>query len=251
MDYSAYRAILLLWISIAVLVFFVSLFITAPYGRHSKSSWGLRINNRLAWIVMEGTVLVVFTVVMAINHFNISGISWFFITCFFVHYVHRSFIFPFRIKNKNAQMPAIIMISAIVFNVVNGWALSYFFTHYASYDRSWIFDPRFLIGLVLFVAGMSINISSDSRLIQLRKKNENDYSIPFGNLFELISCPNHFGEIVEWLGYALMCWNLPAFTFFIWTAANLIPRSLAHHTWYRSHFQNYPSNRKAVIPFLM
>ncbi|NJN41843.1 MAG: 3-oxo-5-alpha-steroid 4-dehydrogenase, partial [Flammeovirgaceae bacterium] len=69
-----------------------------------------------------------------------------------------------------------------------------------------------------------------------------------GWLFEKYPCPNFFGEIVEWLGFAMMCSSLGAWSFFIWTCANLIPRALAHHRWYQSNFENYPTNRKAVLP---
>jgi hypothetical protein len=37
----------------------------------------------------------------------------------------------------------------------------------------------------------------------------------------------------------------------VWTAANLIPRALGHHAWYRGHFADYPRARRAVIPFLL
>ncbi len=33
--------------------------------------------------------------------------------------------------------------------------------------------------------------------------------------------------------------------------ANLIPRALDHHKWYRKEFSDYPANRKAVFPFLV
>jgi 3-oxo-5-alpha-steroid 4-dehydrogenase 1 len=69
-------------------------------------------------------------------------------------------------------------------------------------------------------------------------------------LFEFISCPNHFSEFIQWSGFAFMAWNLPATTFLIWTFANLFPRALKHHKWYKQHFENYPKNRKAVVPWL-
>ncbi|MBT4969756.1 MAG: hypothetical protein HOM80_12185, partial [Bacteroidetes bacterium] len=77
------------------------------------------------------------------------------------------------------------------------------------------------------------------------------YSIPFGKLFNYVSCPNHLGEIIEWAGFAVMTWSLPGLAFFIWTIINLLPRSLAHHKWYNKEFDNYPENRKAVIPFII
>jgi hypothetical protein len=33
--------------------------------------------------------------------------------------------------------------------------------------------------------------------------------------------------------------------------ANLLPRALAHHRWYKQRFPEYPSERKAIFPFLL
>ena len=59
------------------------------------------------------------------------------------------------------------------------------------------------------------------------------------------------GEVIQWSGFALMCWKLPALSFAIWTAANLIPRAWSHHKWYRTSFADYPQGRCAVIPGLL
>jgi hypothetical protein len=48
-----------------------------------------------------------------------------------------------------------------------------------------------------------------------------------------------------------MCWNLPAVSFLAWTVANLIPRALSHHKWYKKQFADYPAGRKAIIPFVL
>jgi 3-oxo-5-alpha-steroid 4-dehydrogenase 1 len=98
---------------------------------------------------------------------------------------------------------------------------------------------------------MGFNIRSDNMLIWLRKNSSNGYRIPYGGLFKYISCPNHFSEIIEWTGYAIMVWNMPALSFAVWTFANLVPRALDHHKWYKSHFENYPKDRKAVFPGIL
>jgi len=107
-----------------------------------------------------------------------------------------------------------------------------------------------LIGLIIFFTGMYINRSSDNKLISLRKENK-EYQIPQGGMFKYISCPNHFGEIVEWIGFAIIVFNLGALSFALWTAFNLIPRALNHHNWYINSFKEYPEKRKAVIPFIL
>jgi steroid 5-alpha reductase family enzyme len=111
--------------------------------------------------------------------------------------------------------------------------------------------PLFIIGVLLFLTGMIINLAADEQLILLRKNSNNGYRIPHGWLFSKISCPNFFGEIMEWLGFALLCWSLPALSFLVWTICNLVPRALDHHQWYKNQFADYPAGRKAVFPYLL
>ena len=92
--------------------------------------------------------------------------------------------------------------------------------------------------------------TSDKFLINLRKPGETGYKIPRGFLFEYVASPNLFGEIIEWTGFALMAWNLPALSFMVWTGANLIPRARNHYDWYKRTFPDFPKNRKVVIPFI-
>ncbi|OMJ11918.1 Steroid 5-alpha-reductase DET2 [Smittium culicis] len=77
------------------------------------------------------------------------------------------------------------------------------------------------------------------------------YAIPRGGLFELVSCPHYFGELVEWSGYTLVGGGVAGLLFVVSTAANLIPRAVQIHRWYRNEFANYPTERKAIIPFIL
>lgn len=148
-------------------------------------------------------------------------------------------------------MPVVIMFSAIFFNTVNTFIIAtYLAKHPERYGVEWFTTWQFILGFVLFVAGFFINQYSDYLLIHLRKPGETNYKIPNGFLFRFISCPNLFGEVVEWLGFAVMTWCLPAWAFFIWTFANLVPRAISHHKWYLQKFPNYPKSRKAIFPFV-
>jgi len=240
------------WILIAVILFPVMMFVTAPYGRHSKTSWGPMINNKLGWFFMEAPSLIILSwfVISSKSYLNavvlIASFLW------IGHYFHRALIFPLRLKTKGKKMPVVIMLFAVVFNFVNAWLNGYWFANFSEdYYRNWLSDPRFIIGVIIFVAGFVINQYHDKILLKLRKKSSKGYRIPKGGLFKYISCPNFFGEIIEWGGFALLAWNLPALSFFVWTLANLIPRAISHHKWYRSHFENYPKKRKAVFPGLL
>lgn len=237
---------------IALAVFVALMFVTAPYGRHATRKWGLTVPDRTGWMLMEFPALLIFLyfVLTGDNKMNLTvGI----ITLLYAaHYVNRSLVFPFRIRTKGKEMPLAIALMAVLFNTVNASMLGYYTgTLQTFYDSNWLSDPRFIAGIIIFLTGMIINMTSDNKLIQLRKSNGNGYQIPYGGLFEYVSCPNFLGEIIEWAGYALLCWSLPSLSFLVWTLCNLIPRALDHQKWYESHFPEYPEKRKAIFPFIV
>ncbi len=238
------------WIVTALILVPIQLKIIAPYGRHVSNKWGAMIDNKLGWVLMEivsPLVLLSFLFANASPSFPTLLIAGFWL----LHYINRSLIFPFRIRTKGKKMPLMIAVSAIFFNGINAGLNGYYLGNFGdSYTIEWLLDGRFIIGCSLFLTGAIINIQSDNILLQLRKPREEGYKIPKGGLFKYISCPNHFGEMVEWSGFAILCWNLPALSFAIWAIANLVPRALAHHQWYQQNFEDYPIQRKAVLPFI-
>ena len=251
MNYELFQEIMYVWMAIAVAIFLLLLKVTAPYGRHTSSQWGPQISNKIGWILMEVPAMIVLMYYVIAHSENQNAVTGILVSAFMFHYINRTFIFPFRIHTKGKKMPLIIVCSGICFNLVNGFSLGYYFAHFAAYPTSYFMQPHFIAGTLLFVVGVYMNWKADNMLISLRKPGDTGYTIPGGWLFNYISCPNLFGEIIEWSGYAIMCWNLPATSFLIWTVANLIPRALSHHKWYKEKFENYPGERKAVFPFLL
>ncbi|NUO00290.1 MAG: DUF1295 domain-containing protein, partial [Saprospiraceae bacterium] len=220
------------WIGLALVAFAYLLRRNAPYGRHIQPGWGPTLSNRLGWFLMEFTVIVVFLMALLWESQPISGPVWFFSSCFLLHYLNRSIIFPLRMRTAGKRMPVIIVASAMSFNLVNGFLLGYCFANLSNYGPDWWTDARFLVGLTLFGSGLALNWYSDNQLISLRKPGSTGYTIPQGGMFRWVSCPNLLGEMVEWTGFALMTWCLPSFAFMVWTIANLAPRAIAHHRWY-------------------
>ena len=234
------------WSVIAIGTFVLLHFLTAPYGRHIQKGWGAEISNKWGWILMElpsfAIILYFFLTSNQSNYAMFISLLW------LVHYFNRTFIFPLRLRTKGKKMPWAIVLMAISFNLVNAGLNGYYLANLESYTAENFTTWNFYLGVALFLTGFIINQISDNILIHLRKPGETEYKIPTGFLFKYISCPNHFGELVQWAGFALIAWNFPATTFFIWTAANLIPRALKHHKWYKSHFEEYPKSRKAFLP---
>jgi len=249
-SFPAYRLIFFIWIAIAVCIFFLLQKIVAPYGRHSSAKWGPQIDNHMGWLLMELPAFLIMFIFLIWNANKVNLVIGLLISLYCLHYFNRSFIFPFRLHTRGKKMPVLIMASGIFFNLCNTFLLGYYFANFANYNLSWLGDVRFIAGTVLFFIGLWINWKADTMLIHLRKPGETGYKIPTGWLFNMVSCPNLLGELIEWAGFALLCWNMPALAFFIWTAANLVPRAMAHHRWYRSNFTDYPVERKAILPYI-
>ena len=240
------------WTVLALAIVPMQLRVAAPYGRHARTDWGPMISNQLGWCLMELVSLVIFAGLFLSGPNPKTAPTWVFFALWVLHYANRSLIFPWRTRTRGKTMPVAIVGSAAAFNIVNAGLNGLYFGWVGDvYPASWLTDPRFIMGLAVFVAGAGLNLWADNRLIGLRADGQQGYSIPRGGAFEWVSCPNHFGEIVEWSGFALMCWNFPALSFAVWTAANLIPRALSHHAWYRRTFPDYPPQRRAVIPAVL
>jgi hypothetical protein len=240
------------WIAVAIIIFPVVLRIIAPYGRHTTSSWGPVISNKVGWILMESPALLVFAFFFLFGTQKHNIVTWVFFGFWIVHYINRTMIFPFRLRTKGKKMPISIVFMAFCFNLVNGYINGYYLGSISDkYEISWLYHLCFIAGFLFGIYGLTKNWQSDNILINLRKPGEMGYKIPQGGLFDVISCPNHFSEIIEWCGYALMTWSLPGLAFALWTMVNLIPRALHHHQWYKTTFPDYPPKRKALIPYIL
>lgn len=251
MSEALFNGIVWGWIALALITFIALQFIVAPFGRHTSKKYGPMMDNRLAWILMElpSPVLLSYCFFTGTNEPQL--VTYIFWGLWMMHYSNRTFIYPLRQRDIKKKMPIMVMGSAIGFNLINGFLNGYFLGNYSDqYTTAWLQTPQFIIGVTFFLVGMVINIQSDDILLNLRKPGESGYKIPEGGLFSKVSCPNLLGEMIEWMGFALMVWGLPALSFAIWTIANLLPRAIAHHRWYLDKFEDYPKERKAVLPFL-
>jgi 3-oxo-5-alpha-steroid 4-dehydrogenase 1 len=246
------RIVMLVWMGIALGTFCVLLFVTAPYGRHSRSGWGPAIPARTGWILMEVVSPLAFLYFFLRNNAGSNTVTSLFAGLFLLHYLNRAFVYPFRMKSGDRPMPVSMIASGMFFNTVNGLLNGCYLNLFSfRYTAAWLLDPRFLGGAALFFSGMFINMHSDGILRSLRADGDPHYKIPRGGAFRFVSCGNYFGELIEWIGWACLSWSLAGLTFAVWTAANLIPRALAHHRWYQQCFPEYPQGRKAILPYVL
>ena len=231
----------------ALLVLPVLLAVPAPYGRHRRPGFGPMMPARLAWMLMElPAVVVPAWAFLAVGGRLRGPVPWLLLGLWELHYVQRTFVFPLAMRGPRATKPVLTAALAVLFNAVNGVA--------NGASLAWRSDAMSALnwaGVGVFLGGLALNLHADHVLRTLRRPGEDGYRIPQGGAFRWVSAANYLGELVEWLGFALAAMTPAAWAFAAFTAANLVPRAIAHHKWYRATFPDYPADRRAIVPYLL
>ncbi len=244
----------LLWVMLASAVGTVAgtLLVTAPYGRHLRGGWGPTLPSRVGWMLMESPAVVGFLAVYALGPNRAAPAPLVLLGMWQVHYVNRTVVYPLRLPAGGKSMPLSIAAMAFGFNVFNAYLNARWISQVGAYAAHWLTGPRFIFGAALMGAGFATNLWADGVLRRLRGPSAGGgYKVPRGGLYERVSCPNYLGEIAEWTGWAIAAWSPAGLLFALYTAANLVPRALANHAWYRRTFPDYPRGRKALVPFVL
>lgn len=248
---NTYENLALGLILLSPLVFLVCFIRPASYGRHSDPETKLTVPARSAWILMEAPAVLFFLYFYITGPNRTEPVAVLLLAMWCLHYVHRAFIYPFRIKPRPGARHALrVVIFGGVYCSVNGFLNGYWIGHLADFSGLTLESPRLLLGLFVFACGYALNKHSDNLLAQLRSDRPGEYSVPQGGAFRWVSNPNYLGEILTWLGFAIACWSLAAFSFLLFTCANLVPRAVLNHRWYRSNFHDYPGDRRVLIPLI-
>lgn len=240
--------------AIAVIVFIALYFVEAGYGMFVNKKWGITINNKIAWTFMEMPVFLAMFTLWALSERRFDPVLFTFFVFFQMHYVRRAFVFPFMLKG-NSKMPLSIMFMGITFNLCNaiaqgGWI--FYFSPDNYYTVDWFTSPQFIAGTLLFFAGMYVNVSSDHIIRALRQPGDTNHYLPKGGMFNYVSSAHYFGEMIQWIGFAVLTWSLAGAVFAVWTFANLVPRANAIYHKYEVLFGEEVKNRKLkrIFPFI-
>ena len=239
---------------IAVAVFVALFFVDAGYGKFYNRKWGPAVNNKLGWVLMEAPVFIAMLLLWLYSERRDDLVRLAFLFLFELHYIHRSFVFPLRLRG-NSPMPLSIVFMGVTFNVLNalmqgGWI--FYHSPDDNYGRDWLTDPRFIAGFLVFLIGMYINISSDDIIRNLRKEGDTRHYLPQGGMFRYVTSANYFGEFIEWVGFAILTWSWAGAVFALWTFANLAPRASRIYDKYQAEFGDELDTKKTkrIIPFI-
>ena len=254
MTLHQFYVFLIVMTCVAAVVFVSLFFVDAGYGKFYEKKWGPAVNNKLGWVLMEAPVFIAMLVLWLCSDRRDDLVRLAFLFLFELHYFQRSFVFPFRLRG-NSVMPLSIIVMGVTFNVLNalmqgGWI--FYISPDEYYGRDWLTTPKFIAGFLIFLVGMYINIQSDDVIRNLRKNGDNRHYLPKEGMFRYVASANYFGELLEWIGFAVLTWSWAGAVFAWWTFANLAPRAHRIYDAYKLEFGNELDTKKTkrFIPFI-
>lgn len=249
-----YNAVLLAMAVMAVVVFIALRWVEPAYGVTYREGWGPSVPNRLGWVAMELPALAVMVLLWALSPRGGEVAPAVMASLFAVHYAQRTFVFPLLMRGRS-RMPVAIPLMGMVFNTVNAYLIGGWLFYVSPADRypvSWLWSPAFIAGTLVFVAGMAVNLHSDHVIRSLRRPGDTGHYIPRGGVYRWVTGANYFGELTEWVGFAVLSWSWAGAVFALWTFANLAPRARATHKRYLKRFGDEYArlHRRYIIPYI-
>lgn len=245
-------------LAIVVVTAVAALFIETPYGRFANPRFGLSLDPRVGWFLMElpASVAFLWTFFSGPNRF--APFPLFVLFVWVCHYANRGFLMPLFMRVPRGHKSGFgLMVVMIGWGVtsLHGYLNAAWVTTYAEPSAAWMTDPRFVIGIALYYVGLGFNLHADHVLRTLRtheevQRGERVYRIPMGGLFRYVTNASYFAELVLWVGFAIFTWSPGGLFILGISLANLVPRAVSTHRWYRERFPDYPKERRILIPFV-
>ena len=215
-----------------------------PYMEYGKFRKTKGIPTRAGMTLTYGTPLVALVVSAWPYLSSPNAHQVFVLACLSAHFIKRLLESWFMHKYSGSVNPfAAIAVACF-------YSLTTFFPGYINREPLSDIDSLALVGFVVFLIGESLNFVHHKILADLRTTSM-EYVIPRGSLFNLVVCPHYLFEIVAWFGLCLIFQHVSLFLLFLAMVVYLIVRSLLTLKWYRERFSNFPSNRRAILPFIL
>jgi very-long-chain enoyl-CoA reductase len=204
-------------------------------------------------VISYAVTLVVFLVVGFGRQNSVTESFAVCATLWTIHFLRRTLESAFIHVYARPLVP----VADVVGEYVYYWGFSFWIAWGASSpDHILPTMPVLLLGLSGFLVGEAGNFICHLKLRQLRGAGSKDRRIPHGFLFEYVSCPHYFFEILSWIGFTMVAQTWGSLAFLVVGSFILGSWALKRHRAYIQQFDGregrklYPDNRKSLVPYL-
>jgi len=138
------------------------------------------------------------------------------------------------------------------------WLFGGAFIAYFLYSPKYLpwYEPKhvniiYLLSILMIICELG-NLDAHIKLRNLRPSGTKTRGIPKGQLFNLVSCANYTWETYSWICFALLTQCVTSYLFVLVGFLQMNAWAIKKHKIYKKEFgDQYPKNRKAIIPFLL
>ncbi|KAF1742140.1 hypothetical protein MXB_2651 [Myxobolus squamalis] len=228
---------------------------------------GLQIGYRTTFVLEYLSALlpyIIFYILLEKNpaKFNMINIRLAAL-CWFFHFCKRIYESIYVHKFSRASMPLnMVYYGYLIYLKCRGFSIFIGYSMHRIQSRT---TPSFFVSLAftsLFFVLFEINQFSCSHIaimsVTFSFPNDNQTHRPCPKpsganatiLYNFVSFPNYFYEILTWISFTLLTRSLSSAAFTGVGAATMISWASAKHAIYRKN-PTYPKNRKAIIPYIL
>jgi very-long-chain enoyl-CoA reductase len=197
--------------------------------------------------------IIVFLLFILFNKNNLNLIQILATGLTTIHYLKR--IYEVNYVHEFAMGSVSLVNTGVLGVVFYYWVLFGVCTSYFIFrndmSNALFSTPVLMILAVLMLAFEYGNYDAHYRLKLLKDANKGKRGIPRGGLFEYVSCPHYFFELCSWFCFSLIVNTVTGYLFVLYSLIAMGAWARDKQKYYREYFkEQYPENRKAMIPFV-
>ena len=214
---------------------------------YSKFGTGVGVNSRAGLALAYTTPIFVYVALWIEGGAPQTSYHLVLLAAFLFHFVRR--ILEILFVNSYSR-PTPLCTLVIIALLYSGAAIScaFFQVHTLGESTS---NPIFTLGALVFAFGELVNGYHHWLLARLRLPGVRKYNVPRGGLFGWVASPHYCGEILSFVGYAMMSDLLPVWGNALVASAYLASRANTTLKWYRHEMPlRIPSNWRRLVPFV-
>lgn len=228
--------------------------INAGYSKFADATAAFKVPSRLGMVLLYSPALVVSLAYLNDSPTSGNGREKITALLLSVHFCKRVLESLF-LHRYSGTMNGDFLLPVSISYALTATIVAYQQRHISNYAGNFANRQMLLAGIVLNAVGQFGNLYHHWLLAAMRSntggaEGDSKYVVPSGGMFKYVTTPHYFFELVAWLGIAFVTQHLNSYLVVLDMLSYLAGRSVATTRWYNAKFENYPAERKNLIPFI-
>jgi hypothetical protein len=213
---------------------------------YSKFGTGVGVNSRAGLALAYATPIFVYVALWIEGGAPQTPYHLLVLAAFLFHFVRRILEILF-VSSYSRPTPLCALVTIALLYGGAATSCAFFQVHTLGQTTS---NPVFILGVLVFGLGELLNGYHHWLLARLRPPGGRTYGVPRGGLFGWAASPHYLGEILSFVGYAMMSDLLPVWGNALVVSAYLASRANTTLKWYQREMPlRIPSGWRRLVPF--